>query len=185
MSKPVTLAAAFGVTHDEATEAILKAAEERPWQSVGLPRWLYKGAAGKAAGYLDELLSTPIQDILCGAWKTWKKYEKYTDASRYPAGQEFEEHEGEFTLETKHTPHLDLVVNGQPRYSLKFPASLTLVFSGLTFVIRNGEFRAVKPGTCTASGKLCCEQLTIKEFHQRPWTLPGVIAFPSGIPIRS
>ena len=184
MSNPVTLAAAFRVTHDEATNAIIKAAEERPWQELGLPKWLWKGAAGKVAGHLNELLATPIQDVLCGAWKSWRKYEKYTDPTRYPPGKEFEEHEGQFTLKTEHTPRLELQVNGKPGVSLKFPLVLTLEFSGVTFVIRDARFRAVKPGTCTASGKLCCEKIPIKEFHKRTWALPGLIAFESGIPIR-
>jgi hypothetical protein len=75
-------------------------------------------------------------------------------------------------------------VNGDLRGEVKFPITLKLSFSGAVLTIRDGRFRSVKPGTCTASGKLCCETAVLKELRSSPLVLPGVIDFGDGIPIR-
>lgn len=180
----LTLRTIFSVTHDEATNQILEGVKGKIWEDVSLPRWLWKAAAGKVAGALDGILALPLGDILCAGWNTHRKYEKYTDSKRYPAGNEYEEDEGPFSIDSEHTPHVQLMVNGVEKGDVKFPITLKLDFSGARLVIGNGRFQALKPGTCTASGKLCCETAVLKELKSSPLVLPGIIRFGDGVPIR-
>lgn len=182
--QPFTLQAVFSVTHDEATNQILEGVKGKVWEDLSLPRWLRKAAAGKVARVLDAMLAVPVGDILCAGWNTHRKYEKYTNPKLYPAGTEYEENEGQFSIDSEHTPHVQLMINGVEKGDVRFPITLKLDFSGATLVIRDGRFKAIRPGTCTASGKLCCETAVLKELKSSPLALPGVIPLGEGIPIR-
>jgi len=179
-----TLGAICSVGHDEATSAILAGIEEEGWHQLELPSWIRTAAARKVAGYLDRLLDVPLEDILCGAWNTYRKYYKYTDTKNYPADKEYEEKEGKFSVDTRNTPKVEIQLNGQTILPVTFPITLALEFSGAVIVIQNRRFQAVKPGTCTLTGKLCCEKAILKEYKSHEVTLPGVIRFGAGVPIR-
>lgn len=184
MPEPMpTLQTIFRVTHDEATDAILAGVDTKIWREIALPQMLVKAAAAKVSKGVDGLLTIPLPDILCGAWNAYRKYCKYADPKGYPPGTEHEEREGPFAVESKHTPHIDLLINGKVRATVNFPITLTLNFDGATVVVRDGQFTALKSGSCTVAGKICCETAVLKELKSSPLILPGVLNFGKGIPI--
>lgn len=184
MAEPApTLQTIFRVTHDEATTAILKGVDKKTWGDVAMPEFLLKAAAAKISDAVGGLLSTPLSDILCGVWNAYRRYCKYADRQLYPAGTEHEEVEEHFSIDSEHTPHIDLVMNGTVRATVSFPITLTLTFDGAVVVVRDGRFVALKTGRCMAAGKICCESALLKELESKPFVLPGVITFGEGIPI--
>jgi hypothetical protein len=178
-----TLQTIFRVTHDEATTAILNGVDKKTWKDVAMPEFLVKAAAAKIGDTVGDLLSTPLSDIFCGAWNTYRRYCKYANRKLYPIGVENEEIEEHFSIESEHTPHIDLVINGAVRATVSFPISLALTFDGAIVVVRDGRFVAIKTGRCMAAGKICCESALLKKLESKPVVLPGVIRFGEGIPI--
>jgi hypothetical protein len=184
MTEPTpNLQTIFRVTHDEATTAILKGVDKKTWADVAIPEFLLKAAAAKISDAVGQVLSTPLSDVLCGAWNAYRRYCKYADRNLFPAGVENEEVEEHFSIDSEHTPHIDLGINGTVRATVSFPITLTLTFDSAVIVVRNGRFVAIKTGRCTAAGKICCESAVLKELESKPLVLPGVIAFGRGIPI--
>ena len=181
MDEHITLQTIFGVTHDDATTHILEAVDKQVWKDLGIPQWLWKTAAGKVASKLDGLLGVPLPDVICGAFNTYREFHAYTDETKYPPGKEFTFERGEFSVESEHVPTVKLVVSGFSPRELKFPITLGLTFTGARIFIRDKRFRFMKPGACTASGRLCCEKIEILKRDSSPLELPGMIRFGDGI----
>lgn len=176
-----TLRTVFSVTHDEATNAIIRGVNKKVWKDVALPNFLVQAAAGRVARTMDALLATPLSDILCGAWNSYRRYCRYADPKTF--GEDHDNPEAHFTIESTHTPKVDLMINGAVRRAVSFPITVSLEFEGATVVVRDGKFIAIRTGSCTASGKVCCEKATLTERHSAPLALPAVITLGGGMPI--
>ena len=180
----ITLGTLLAVDPDEATDAILQGAKADLWTRLALPSWLRKAAASRMAGWVDGLLAVPLSDILCGAWNAYQEVQQRAEDGRYPAGTDSEVALGRFAIDSEHAPRIEIRIHGEKLGDVTFPITASLVFESGIVVIRDRRMRTLKMGTCTASGRICCEKIVLKERASAPFVLPGVIALGDGIPIR-
>jgi hypothetical protein len=178
-----TLRSLFDVQNDVAKRRIFEAVDSSVWDRIALPRLLREAAAEKVAGTLDKLLAVPLGEVVATAFNSYRRYGEYADEKRYPHGKDYEVEEGKFSIESEHTPHVELQLAGMPAQRLDFPLTLALEFDAARLVIRDGKFMALKAGSCIASGKLCCEKVELFERPSAPVKFPGEIRFGEGIRI--
>jgi hypothetical protein len=178
-----TLRSLFDVQEQVAKQRIFEAVDSTVWDRIAIPRTLREAAAEKVAGTLDTLLAVSLGEVVATAFNAYRRYGEYADEKRYPHGKDYEVEEGKFSIESEHTPHVELKVTGLPPQRLEFPVTLALEFSAARLVIRDGKFMALKAGSCIASGKVCCEKVQLFERPSAPVKLPGEIRFGDGIKI--
>ncbi|MEP6732324.1 MAG: hypothetical protein ABJE10_16885 [bacterium] len=173
----LTLRSLFDVNDQDAKRVIFDAVDGSVWDQVAIPRSLREAAAEKVAGTLNALLATPLSDTVANAFNGYTKLAKYAD------DQDHDVAEGDFSIESEHTPYVELKVTGLPAKEIKFPLTLSLNFSAVVLVIKKSHIVALRAGTCTASGKLSCEKIQLYERELKPVKLPGELPFGIGIRI--
>jgi hypothetical protein len=172
-----TLRSLFAVDQQVARRCIFDAVDHTVWDGVRIPRIFREAAAEKVAGTLETLLAVPLGDMVAGAFNGYRGLSKYAD------GGDHEVDKFEFAVESEHTPYVELQVTGFPAQRVTFPVTLSLNFSGVTLVIRNSHLTALKAGTCSATGKLCCEKLELFVRPTTPVRIPGEIPLGDGVRI--
>lgn len=172
-----TLRSIFPVDDDAAKRGIVNAVDGAVWDTLHIPRRFREAAAAKITGKINALLGVAMGDILAGALSSYRKFGQYAD------GKDHDVDQCEFSIESKHAPHVELEITNFPTQRVTFPVTLSLEFSGATLVIRNSRLMALRSGACSASGKLCCEKVELFKRPTSPLTLPGEIRFGKGLQI--
>ncbi len=172
-----TLQSLFAVDRAAARKGILKAVDATVWDRVTIPRFFREAAAEKVAGQLDDLLAVPLSDMLASAFNGYRDFTKYADDAPHEVPNLG------FSLESEHIPYVELRVTGLPPQKVTFPVTLSLEFSGATLHIAKNRVMSLDSGTCTASGKLCCEKVELFARPLTPVRIPGTISFGDGVAI--
>lgn len=172
-----TLESLFTVDKHVAKQCIFNAVDASIWDKVTIPRFFREAAAEKVAGRLDDLLAVSLPDLVASAFNGCRDFTKYADNAPH------EVKNCGFSLESKHTPYVELRVTGLPPQHVNFPVTLSLEFSGATLRIDKSRVMSLSGGDCTASGTLCCEKLELFKRPLEPVRLPGTLSFGEGVPI--
>ncbi len=131
---------------------------------------------------LYDALNVDMGKILIGGWRKYYEIKKYRDMANPPSGY----HEvtlPEHTLESKHSPTIQPVINGVELKKIKFDITLKLKFDGANLFIRDGKIMKAMPGTCTGSGTIKYKIIKLFEKKTAQFKLPGTITFDPGITI--
>jgi len=182
VSDDITLGTLFAVTKEEAANGILEAADTKLWQALRVPERLKAAVAGKLADHMSSLLDVPIADVLGRAWSKVHEVREHADPAAYPDGDDSTVTLAHYSVESEHTPRIELRIQDQPRGALEFPVTLTLELEAGSVVIRDGFIRAVRPGQGTVTGTVSCATITLKKLGPETITLPGEL--PLARPIR-
>ena len=184
MSDDITLGTLFAVTKEEAATGILEAADQRLWQELHVPERLKTAVAGKLADKVGSLLDVPIAEVLGRAWSTVREVREHADPVAYPPGVGSTVTLAHYSVESEHTPRIELRIQDQPRGSLEFPVTLTLELEAGSVVIRDGFIQAIRPGQGKVTGKVCCGTIALKTLGPETVTLPGEFRLTQPIRIR-
>lgn len=172
-----TLESLFALDRNDAKKRIFDAVDADVWEGVTIPRFFREAAAEKVAGKLDAVLAEPLSDLLASAFNGCRDFAKYGD------GAPHEVKGFGFSLESEHTPYVELRVTGLPPQKVRFPVTLSIEFSGATLHIDKSRVMSLSGGNCTASGTLCCEKIQLFKRALEPVRLPGLISFGEGVSI--
>lgn len=145
------------------------------------PAW-WGAVAAQTAGKIREVLALPIADVLARAWSGYEPFLKYVDRDRYPPGEVSLVPLATHTIESKHTPYVELRLNDRPAGRIDVEVVVTITLEGAVLAIEDGKFRELRVGSGKVEGALSCEG---EEILRRPAeaSFPGVLSFGEGIPI--
>ena len=122
-----------------------------------------------------DLLDINIVDVLLGGWKVHQDVRRergYTaaDPSRTAVVQ-LTRH----TIESQHTPSIELRAQGRKILEVSFPVELTLEIEAVRLTIRGGAIREIHPGEVKVRGTMKLENTVVFERQLSAITLPGRI----------
>jgi hypothetical protein len=143
-----------------------------------IPQSLYERLVKK----LCEGLDIEINKILVEGYRKHQEIVQYREKENPPTGF----HEVtllEHTLESKHSPKIELIRNQETLFTLDFEVALELKLDGGKLFIRDGTIVKAETGTCIGSGTVSFEGFPILEKETAPYTLPGKIDFDPAIEI--
>ena len=147
-------------------------------------------APGFAATVRDSLveslkgaLATPRDDVIGGALSKYNHLRQYCDTTKHPPGEISVVPLSTHRIESKHKPHVDVLINGVPKGRIEFEVVVALTIEAATLKIRDGRIWEIKTGACKAEGSIRCGPALLMEKKPRPINLPGTLTFKSGIAI--
>lgn len=129
---------------------------------------------------LCEALNLEIGELLVKGYQKHHEIIQYRDKENPESGFH-QVNLVEHSLESKHSPKFEVLVNKQPRIGLTFEVTLQLKFSGGVLLIRDGKIMKITTGSCKGSGKIDFEGVTILKKETAAYDLPGEIPFEPGI----
>jgi len=132
---------------------------------------------------VKDILNIDLADIMVGAWKKRQEISKYADTQKYPPGDTFLVPLFEHTVVSKHTPRIEVLVNGMEVGRILFEIDVALTLEGAILRIDGGSILGVSTGRCRGKGAIKCEGVTLLDKEPRPFQLPGSLPFDPAIPI--
>ena len=132
---------------------------------------------------LRGILSTPLDDVIAGAFARYADLLQYCDASRHPPEKinvvPLMSRDVASTLE----PSLDVYINGVRVRSIPFEVVVSILIESATLKIQGGRIHEIRLGSCTGKASLACSGKTVLEGKTKTIELPGALTFGSGVPI--
>jgi hypothetical protein len=123
--------------------------------------------------HIGELLDVGIPDVLANAWNKSAALREHFEKSRQSPGESFLLPLAEHTIESEHTPSIEVLKNGKPVAKLVFTARVALTVEGAVLRIQNGEIRDIQTGQVRGSGTLKCGGAVLVEKETQAIPLPG------------
>lgn len=172
----------FGDAARTSTDMVEESLHDRGTVRALVPTVHAAAAERQVAGATDGLLSLNLADV---AAQGWKKYAALTKAARStrdtPSATEV------VTLvthriESSHHPTIDVVLDGIPLATINVDLQLSFTMAGVRAVIQRGRLTEIQTGTCTATGSLTVQQISVAK-KERKFALPGAIQLAEGIPL--
>ena len=122
-----------------------------------------------------DLLDINVVDVLVGGWKAHQDVHRElgrtaTDPSR-TAMVGLTHH----TIDSTHTPAIELRAQGRKVLEVSFPVELTLEIDAVRLTIRGGAIREIHPGEVKVRGTMKLENTVVLERQLSAITLPGRI----------
>ena len=148
---------------------------------VGPAHW--QQALRDLADAIPDLLQVDLGSVLAAAWKTHSELGRFTDASQYGPDETILVELTTHVVTSRHTPHLDLLVNDQSRGRLDFTVELALRLEGIVLTITGGKICKATTGSCTASSRIVCAGQRLSVRQSVPVPLPGTLVFDHPVPI--
>jgi hypothetical protein len=125
---------------------------------------------------IGDLLDMDLKDILIGAWQKCDEIDECLSKSYGPAADEtMAVALAEHTIDSKHDPKLDILLNGKRIGAIVFHIQLSLDLQGFVLKIQGGEIKEIQAGTCRGRGVFKCEDLVLLEKKTEVIQLPGRI----------
>ena len=143
----------------------------------------WRAAFSDIIGRAKDLLDIDVKDILVGALKKHGELSKYADTEKYPPGETFPIPLLEHTIVSRHTPHIEVLINGKEAGRIQFEIDLALKLEGAILKIDGGKIIGLSTGTCEGKGTTKCEGLVLLERETQPFTLPGTLTFDPPVPL--
>lgn len=123
--------------------------------------------------HIGELLDVGIPDVLANAWNKSAAVHEHLEKSRQSPGESFLLPLAEHTIESEHTPSIEVLKNGKPVAKLAFTARVVLTVEGAVLRIQNGDIREIQTGQVKGSGTLKCGGAVLVEKETQAIPLPG------------
>ena len=143
----------------------------------------WKMVQGNMDQHLARLLDIDVVGVLVNGWNKSRELRKYRDPAAYPPDEVIVAALSKHKLESKHTPHLELVVADRPVGRLNFQIDLALLIDGAQLTIQGGRIMRIATGKTSGTGTIRCEGVIVGQKEQKLGSLPGRIDLGSGIPI--
>jgi hypothetical protein len=133
--------------------------------------------------HLARLLDIDVVRLLIDGWNKSRELRKYRDDTAYPPDEVVVVALSKHKLDSKHTPHLELVVADRTVGRLNFQIDLALNIDGAQLTIQGGRIKRIATGKTSGTGTLKCEGVIVGQKDAKLGALPGSIDLGTGIPI--
>jgi len=118
--------------------------------------------------------------------RAWVKHgflQKYVDKREYPPEETVVVYLAEHTIESKHHPYIEVLVNDKQVGKIGFEIIVALEIKGVGLSIQDGKIKEIQSGDCKGTGIIKCGNLVILKRDSVPISLPGSINLDRGMPI--
>ena len=122
-----------------------------------------------------DLLDLNVVDILLAGWKKHLDVRNQLAATAQDPSRTVLVHLGQHTLDSTHTPSIELRAQGRTVLELSFPIELAFQIEAVELTLRAGAVREVRTGRVTVRGTVKLEGTTILERQLSAIDLPGRI----------
>ena len=138
--------------------------------------------AGRTPDLLRELVDVPIADILVGAWKNNKRFQKFQKGKLPPDKLSV------VPLSTHHikasrAPYIELFLDGESAGKIKFELILDITVDVGAVVVQDGMIKRLEAGNAKVVGTLKCAGEVVAEKASREFAWAEGISFGEGIAI--
>jgi hypothetical protein len=147
-------------------------------------------AAGFADGVRDSLgdtikglLNISLGDVIGASFGKARVLLEYCDEKKHPATEVSIVPLSKHTVESKHKPYVDIMINGVPKGRLEFELRVAVTIESATLKVQNKRIWELRTGACKLEGSLKSGGVLLVEKKAKPIALPGLIAFAEGIAI--
>jgi len=110
-----------------------------------------------------------------------RELRQYRDQTKYPPEDVTVVSLTKHTIESKHRPYLELIVEGRTIGRLHFEIELSLTLEGAELTIQAGRVKRIKSGKGIGSGTIKCKDAVLYSLTKKLLTLPGVIDLGEGV----
>jgi len=156
-----------------------------------MPKVSYKAVQKEMNAKIGEVLDTGIDDVLAAAWKKYKGFQEYADQELHPPGETVLVPLAAHTIQSAHSPHIDLMIRKVTLGSVHLDVELALQLEGVLLKVQDGKILDVRAGSCQAFGSLKCsvhtkageKELLSLEKETPKFQLAGAVSLGSGITI--
>jgi hypothetical protein len=179
------LAEALGANEDDGTGDSPSGREGE--SDSPTPRWsrpVRQAVAGEVSRRFAEVLDVPVSNILMGAFDQYTALLEYADTSKYPPGESVIVPLGEHTIESRHEPKIDVLMNDKVVLSVALTIGLEIDLESVVLRIQGGRIYEIRPGRGSAKGSVKFRDLTIVARESSRVDFPGTIRIERGLPIR-
>lgn len=121
-----------------------------------LPKLSWKMVQKEMSAKIGEVLNVGLGDVLAAAWGKVQELQEYADPEQHPPDEVVLVPLAPHTIESSHSPHVDLLIKKITIGSLHLDVALKVELEGVVLQIQGGRIREVRAGSGHASGQLQC-----------------------------
>lgn len=137
---------------------------------------LVTGIEWKALGeHVFDLLDLNVVDILLAGWKKHQGVRRALRETAVDPSRTAVIHIAHHTLDSTHTPSIELRAQGRKVIELSFPIELAFDIEAVELTVRAGAVREIRPGGVKVRGTVKLENTVILERELSSIKLPGQI----------
>ncbi len=145
-------------------------------------RWGALGNSLKQAVFTA--LDVGLDDVMGEAWSGWEGLRKYADPEQTPPDDINVVPVTDHTIESRHSPVVDVVVRGRSVHSFPFDVLITLGVEGVNLVVQRGKIQEIRLSRLKVGGSVKLRDRVLLNQDLRTIDLPGSFRLPEPIPIR-
>ena len=127
---------------------------------------------------VGELLDVPVPNILLASWKKASALQSAFAESRKSPDAKMDVALGEHSVNSKHTPCIEVMVQNATVKKIDFTMQLVFRLKGFILTIQNGTIKHIQTGTCEVAGTIEYEGLKIAEKKFGTIKLPDSLTMP-------
>jgi hypothetical protein len=131
----------------------------------------WKGLCDHALDVLD----LNVIDLLISGWRRHAEIRNQMRITALDPTRTALVHVAEHTVESTHTPSLEVRVEGVPLVTLTLPVEVAFEVEAVSLLIRGGEIREVRPGRIMARGTVKLESSVILKRDLAKVEFPGTL----------
>jgi hypothetical protein len=147
--------------------------DERIHKEVKGIRWT--ATLSDIAAKLADLLDIDVLKIFTDSWEKSEELKKTLKESQKSPDDKFELNLTEHSINSKHTPSIELRFNKVTVYTIKFNINVSFTVKGFVLKIHQGKIYEIKSGQCQAEGVVSWEGVELLEKKLTSIDLPTLI----------
>jgi hypothetical protein len=122
-----------------------------------------------------DLLDINVIDVMLGGWKAHQDVRREISFTAVDPSRTATVQLTHHTIDSTHTPSIELRAQGRKIFELSFPVELTFEIDAVRLTIRGGAVREIHPGEIKVRGTMKLENTVVLERQLSAITLPGRI----------
>jgi hypothetical protein len=126
-----------------------------------------------------DVLDLNVIDLLISGWRRHAEIRNQMRITALDPTRTALVHVAEHTIESTHTPSLEVRVEGRPLATLTLPVEMAFDIEAVSLLIRGGEIREVRPGRIMARGTVKLESSVILQRDLARIEFPGTLVIGS------
>jgi len=147
-----------------------------------LPGDFMEKASRTLVDRMRELLNTPLDQVLSGAWRKYGGFAEYADTIRHPPGEVNVIELSEHTVRWTQQPAVDVAFQGSVLATLHLGIQVEIKLDGGRVTVQDGLFKSLSVGTLHVDARVSLEGDQVARFEDTI-QVPGELAFGDGIAI--
>ena len=147
-----------------------------------LPGDFMEKASHTLVDRMRELLNTPLDQVLSGAWRKYGGFAEYADPARHPPGEVNVVELAEHTVRWTQQPAVDVAFQGNVLATLNLGIQVEIKLDGGRVTVQDGLFKSLSVGTLHINARVSLEGDQVAKYEDTI-KIPGELAFGDGIPI--